>query len=119
MAERTRRKAPTKKTEVVETSVKTRGRQKKTVNPITNFILAIKKRLNFVFSGIQKMPRYQQWLLVLILVAIGLAYYFKGFFVAALVNGQPILRWSVITEVEKQGGQEVLDRKITEALIFQ
>ncbi len=56
--------------------------------------------------------------LVVVLIA-GALYYFRGYFVAATVNGEPISRYSVIRQLESQGGQEVLQGKITEALIRQ
>lgn len=56
---------------------------------------------------------------IAIITAFGVLYYFKGFFVAALVNGQPISRFSLIKELEKQQGSEVLESLITETLIFQ
>lgn len=56
--------------------------------------------------------------LIVVLIA-GALYYFRGYFVAATVNGQPISRYSVIRQLESQAGQEVLQGKITEALIRQ
>jgi len=56
--------------------------------------------------------------LIVVLIA-GALYYFRGYFVAATVNGEPISRYSVIRQLESQGGQEVLQGKITEALIRQ
>ena len=44
---------------------------------------------------------------------------FKSLFVAAIVNGQPISRISIVRNLEKRGGQEALDTSINEALIFQ
>ena len=55
----------------------------------------------------------------LIVLAIVFVYYFKGLFVAALVNGQPITRLDVIQELEKRGGQQTLSSLITQALILQ
>ncbi|QQG40623.1 MAG: SurA N-terminal domain-containing protein [Candidatus Levyibacteriota bacterium] len=55
-----------------------------------------------------------------IAVVLGLfIYFFKGFFVAATVNGQPIFRFSLIQELEKQGGKRTLDSLITKTLILQ
>ncbi len=53
-------------------------------------------------------------LLSLILLSV---LFFKGFLVAATVNGKPISRFTVIGELEKQSGQKVLDSLITEALV--
>jgi len=53
------------------------------------------------------------------IIVIGLLYYAKGFFVAALVNGQPISRWSVIHSLEQQGGKQALDSLVTDTVIQQ
>ena len=51
-------------------------------------------------------------------VVIGaFAYMYKGYFVAAMVNGQPISRFAVIQELEKESGKKVLDAMITQKLI--
>lgn len=52
-------------------------------------------------------------------VIFSLLYLFKGVFIAAFVNGQPIGRLSVISELERRGGGEVLDTLITQTLIEQ
>lgn len=51
---------------------------------------------------------------ILIIVALIFA---KGLFVAATVNGNPISRWSVIKELEKQGGKQALEAIIDKKLI--
>lgn len=60
-----------------------------------------------------------------ILIGVGVAivltllYVFKGLFVAALVNGQPISRLSIVKNLEKQGGKQTLNSHITALLILQ
>lgn len=54
-----------------------------------------------------------------LLVVLGLLYLFKGLFVSATVNGQPISRLSVIKELEKTGGKRTLDNLITKEIILQ
>ncbi len=57
-------------------------------------------------------------ILVLVVIAIiGLAFYFKNWFIAATVDGKPITRLEVIKELEKQSGRQVLDSLINEKLI--
>lgn len=51
---------------------------------------------------------------ILIIVAL---FFAKGLFVAATVNGSPISRWSVIKELEKQGGKQALEAIIDKKLI--
>lgn len=54
-----------------------------------------------------------------VMLLLAVAFYFKGIFVAATVDGSPISRLSVIAELERQGGQQTLqamiDRKIIQA----
>lgn len=56
--------------------------------------------------------------LVFIIFAF-LIFNFKHLFVAAIVNNQPITRFALDRELEKQGGQQVLENLITKALILQ
>lgn len=60
---------------------------------------------------------------IIIIAVIGivafLLYSFKGFFIAATVNGQVISRLSVIKELESQGGKRILENIVTQALIQQ
>lgn len=68
----------------------------------------------------KKMPLNKKYLIpAIILILAGLLFYFKGLFVAATVNGQPIARTAVIAELEKQAGQRALDSMVTKALITQ
>lgn len=60
------------------------------------------------------------FLIAIIVVAlILLAYKFKGLFIAAIVNGQPISRMTVIKQLEKQGGKQALNDLITQNLVMQ
>jgi foldase protein PrsA len=56
-------------------------------------------------------------ILFIIIVVVGLVFYFRGTFIAASVNGVPISRFAVISELEKQGGAQTLDSLITKKLI--
>lgn len=56
---------------------------------------------------------------ILLLVVGSLGYRLKDWFIAATVNNQPITRFSLDRELEKQGGQKVLDNMILETLILQ
>lgn len=58
-------------------------------------------------------------LVVTLLIILGLLYYFKGLFVVAIVNGEPISRLSEIRELEKQNGKQVLESLVTKTLILQ
>ncbi len=65
---------------------------------------SFRKKLVFVLSAI---------------VLAGLVYYFKGLFVAATVNGEIITRLSLVKEIEKQAGQQILDGLVTKMIILQ
>ena len=57
-------------------------------------------------------------LLIFILIA-ALLFKFKHFFIAAVVNNQPITRYSLNKELKKQAGKSVLETMVTKALILQ
>lgn len=52
-----------------------------------------------------------------LLLIVGLIYYYRSLLVAATVNGVPIMRISVIQELERVSGKAALDSLITEKLI--
>ena len=55
---------------------------------------------------------------IAIVIIIGaLAYAYKGIFIAATVNGSPIMRLAVIQKLEKTSGKGLLDSLINEKLI--
>ncbi|MEK7182628.1 MAG: hypothetical protein AAB694_00515 [Patescibacteria group bacterium] len=58
---------------------------------------------------------------VLLLLALvgGLLYLSRGLFIAATVNGQPITRLSIVSELERRGGSQTLEDLITKTLILQ
>jgi len=56
--------------------------------------------------------------LVLILVG-GILFYFKGLFIVATINGQPVSRIALIQELEKRNGKQMLSSLITQILINQ
>lgn len=58
--------------------------------------------------------------LVITILLLGAAlYYFRGLFVAAVVNGQPISRLEVVRQTEQQSGKQTLDTLVRNALIEQ
>jgi hypothetical protein len=56
---------------------------------------------------------------IAIVAIVLLAVLFKSVFIAAIVNGEPISRLSVVTALEEQGGKTILDNLITKKLILQ
>ncbi len=61
----------------------------------------------------------KHFVVLILIIIFGLLYYFKGLFIAATVNGQPITRFSVISELEKKSGKQTLDSLVTKTLILQ
>lgn len=68
--------------------------------------------------GFVKRAKFFLIIPVVIIVAL-LLYRFKGLVVAATVNGEPISRFAVTAELEKEGGKQVLSSLITNALVLQ
>ena len=64
-----------------------------------------------------RQPRILIGLIIIALVVVG--FLLKGLFVAAMVNGQPIFRFTVINELEKQGGSQALSALVNQTLILQ
>lgn len=76
--------------------------------------------MNFKFLGKLNGIRVTRliWIPIAVVVAI-LIFRFKGLIVAATVNGQPVSRLQVISQLEKEGGKSILDTMITNDLIMQ
>lgn len=68
-----------------------------------------------------KTPKIRTWrnVVIVILIVLGvLLWKFKGAFIAATVNNQPISKWQLGRELEKRFGSQVLDNLINERLIL-
>lgn len=52
-----------------------------------------------------------------VIILGALAFYHKGWFIVATVNGSPISRFSVISDLEKTSGKKALDAIITKKLL--
>jgi len=62
----------------------------------------------------------RKFLIPLFLILIGgILFYFKGLFIVATVNGQPVTRIALIQELEKRNGKQMLSSLITQILIQQ
>lgn len=94
-------------------------RTKKSKSPVSKFVAAAKARSISVRNRLASIPRTQLYAWAALIVILSLAIYFKNLFVAAIVNGQPIPRWTVVQQLETQGGQKALEGLITETLILQ
>lgn len=56
---------------------------------------------------------------IIVIALVVLVYLLRGIFVVALVNGEPLPRFTVVNELEKQWGQQVAESLITQKLIIQ
>ncbi|MDP3956552.1 MAG: SurA N-terminal domain-containing protein [bacterium] len=56
-------------------------------------------------------------IILCVLAIVGLAYYYKSLLVAATVNGSPISRLSLISELEKSGAKQTLEAMINKKLV--
>lgn len=62
----------------------------------------------------------KQIIIIKIIVVVGAFLYFsRSFFIVAMVNNQPITRWSVISELERQSGKKALDSIVSQTIIQQ
>jgi foldase protein PrsA len=80
----------------------------------------VKKEIS-KFKGLYKKDKRYKVLSIFIalgIVLILLLYFAKSYILVATVDGYPITRYSVVKELEKQGGQQVLDSLVTRALII-
>lgn len=66
-----------------------------------------------------KLKRSYVILGIVLVVIAALIYLLRGFFIVAMVNGQPITRWTYYNELEKQSGKQVLNTLVTKDLILQ
>jgi parvulin-like peptidyl-prolyl isomerase len=81
----------------------------------------VRKYFNNFKKDLNKNPRKKRTYTIgfIVLLILILVYANLGLFVAATVNGVPVTRLQLIKELEKQGGQQVMESLITQSLIHQ
>lgn len=67
----------------------------------------------------QKLPSMYLGLGLLIAVLVTGLFAFRSLFIAAIINGQPVSRLSVVRELEQQAGKQILESIVTKKLIEQ
>ena len=84
-------------------------------------IQKVGKNLQSATKALTEKVSKSRWLRIILLLIAGgvLIYLVKSLFIAAFVNGRPVSRIALIQELEKQGGQKVLDSLIEKSLILQ
>jgi hypothetical protein len=113
----------------------TKTTTKKTTRPVKKAVVSVKKitplkskkasTLGTVLSaGINKeqfiKSHKKQLIIGVVVIAIfAIFFFFRGLFVAALVNGAPVSRFELIQELEKQNGKKTLSDIIVRKLIEQ
>jgi len=80
-------------------------------------MMPMQKTVDLSSRPVLKNPRF--WVGALVIVLAIFAFLFKGLFIAAIVNGQPISRLSVVSALEHQSGKQALSSLISEDLILQ
>lgn len=76
------------------------------------------KKVSGLNSGFIAKNRKKILIVSFIIALAALGYIAKGLFVAALVDGYPVTRLSVVRELEKQGGSQILDNLVTKRIIL-
>jgi hypothetical protein len=79
--------------------------------------VADKKEFVFNKDILKKLDTKKALCIVLVLLLVTLAYYFKSAFVVASVNGSFISKASLVKELEKQDGKKVLENIVMEKLV--
>lgn len=102
-------KTPSKKSTKLSSSVKTASAKRPG--------LQLGTQKFFKAAGKNK---YLSFVLILVVVLLGLFVYFaRSLFVVAMVNGTPIYRLTVVKQLEKFGGRQILDELINRELVAQ
>ena len=105
---------------VKKTNEKSSSAKKASVEK-TNYLKKTQKVVKSYLDDLKKNRRKQATLAGAV-VLLGLAFLLytnMGLVVAATVNNKPIWRWQLVSELEKQGGKQVLDNLVTQQLILQ
>lgn len=80
-------------------------------------VKTIASKPQFNFKQNIRNPKY--YVPAIIIVLLILAYIFKGQFITAMVNGQPIFRAQYVSALEAKDGKTVLDSLVVQTLINQ
>jgi hypothetical protein len=80
-------------------------------------ILSRLSRIKILQTIIKKIGLTATIIIAVVIVVGVIAYFNKGLFIAATVNGSPVSRFAVIGKLEKTSGKDILDSLITKKLI--
>jgi parvulin-like peptidyl-prolyl isomerase len=106
---------------VEKAKIKTSRKTTKKMEPVSSFKTSSVQThtTRFNSSVILKNKKIVLGIGIAVIALVLLAVLFKSIFIAAIVNGEPVTRLSVISVLEKQGGKTTLDNLITKKLILQ
>jgi len=94
-----------------------KSQRSKVKNQKLSAVIAVPKAINTSIKDKLKQPK--NFIPLIIIALIIIAFSLKGLFVVALVNGEPIARIAVVSELEKQGGKQALSSLVNQTLILQ
>jgi len=80
-------------------------------------IMPVKKTIETPKTSQKKKKIF--WIVIIVVAVLTILYFLKSLFIVAIVNNQPISRFAFDRELERQGGQQVLNKIIAEMLIQQ
>lgn len=92
---------------------------KKVAKPTAKKTVAVSAPVENAPVTRKTVSKVQAGILFAVLVIAILLYIFRGLFIAAIVNGQIITRWSIDQQLEKQFGKKTLESILTKKLILQ
>ncbi|MCL4353156.1 SurA N-terminal domain-containing protein [Patescibacteria group bacterium] len=88
-------------------------------NLSAGFLENLKSKIPYKKLKAEKLKRKQFIIPLIIVLLIALLYIFKGLFVVATVNGEPITSIAFLNEMKQESGKQSLNSLITQALITQ
>lgn len=116
--EHKKKHSPSKESEAPKAEENTIAKSDEKTSPVESLETSIEKtRKAKRKKCILKEYRKSIAVAVVAIALFGAFYHYKGLFIAAMVDGQPISRLSVIKDVEKRAGEQALDALITKKLI--
>ncbi|MBN1969280.1 MAG: SurA N-terminal domain-containing protein [Candidatus Delongbacteria bacterium] len=103
-----------------KTATKKVESKKKTTVKTTRKVNKVPKSMDQLTDRVNSLRKKKYFpVLIIVMVLISVAYIGRSLFFAALVGGKPITRIKLISELEKQAGQQALDSLITKELVNQ
>ncbi len=76
------------------------------------------KVMDFKKLPVPKVSKKQFLAGAVLIALLALGFLFKEWFVVAVVNNRPITRLALDRDLEKQGGKQILESKISEMLVL-